>query len=128
MKKILSLTAIIYFLAVNAQTASLTECENLLRTHQYENSQKTWKHFNIEANYGEILRKEISYMNPENPELSKTYWLFQVKNTGHFYFGNLHSKKEEPRFYANENNAIVALFVWQCSKVYLDEGLVSNLE
>lgn len=127
MKKLLSFIVITCFLSISAQNSSLTECENLLRNHQYENKQQSWKHFNHEANYGEILRKEISYMNLENPAQSKTYWLFQVKNTGHFYFGNLHSKNEEPRFYANENDAIVALFVWQCSKVYLNQGLVSNL-
>lgn len=128
MKKILSIIAFSCYMILNAQAPNLTQCEETLKNYQYVSNNKTWKILQYDKTYGNILYKEVEYFNTANKTQSKKYWLMKLENNGHFYFGDINNPKNEKKFYANEKDAIVALFVWQCCKVYLDEGLVSNLE
>lgn len=128
MKKLLSLVSICCILSLNAQSAQLTECQKNFRDYQYVGKNSKWKDFSYDAHYGKILYKEVEYFNKSKPGDSKKYWLFQLVDSGYFYFGDIRNKKSEKKFYNNENDALVALFIWQCSKVYLDEGLISEGE
>lgn len=128
MKNISSIIAFSCFVILNAQVPTLTECEETLKNYHYVNKNQNWKLLQYDKNYGNILYKEVEYLNTKNTSQSKKYWLMKLENNGHFYFGDINNQKNEKKFYATEDNAIVALFVWQCCKVYLDEGLVSNLE
>lgn len=128
MKKLLSLIVFSCFLILKAQVPNLAQCEESLKNYRYVNKDQKWKLLNFDKNYGNILYKEVEYFNSSDTSESKKYWLLKLEDNGHFYFGDINNKKEEKKFYANENDALVALFIWQCCKVYLDEGLVSNLE
>lgn len=124
MKKFILLISIFCFISMNAQS-KLTECEKLLTNYRHVNKNSKWKDFTYDGHYGKILYKEVEYFHTKNPQESKKYWLFQLESNGHYYFGDI-NKKDNKKFYLNENDAMVALFVWQCSKVYLDQGSVSG--